>query len=429
MRIGLPTILAVIVAAGGIGWFALTQTGDRPAAPAAAAPSQAPQRAAAFDRGAPLPSQLTPIAERVNRAAFAAAAAPSAPTGQGDAIVSSVPAIAAPPVDGAASATEGRGPEDGAVEERTAGGPTDPVMIRAQVMLDRQHFSPGVIDGRNGENVRNALAAFERARGLNPDGVLDAQVWTALSEGDANPAVRGYAITEADVAGPFVAETPDTFPEMARLERLAYRSAAEGLAEKFHMDEALLRELNPGADFARAGTVILVAAVSDDELPAEIDRIDVDKDLVQVRAYSGDRLIAVYPATVGSGSFPSPQGAMTVRAVAPDPTYTYNPEVITFGRERNGDQLLTIAAGPNNPVGSTWIDLSEETYGIHGAPEPQDVGKTASHGCVRLTNWDVRQLGRSVRTGARVTFVGTRTGGTRSAAPQAPAARQGGGRT
>lgn len=415
MKIGWVAVAALLAAAGGVGWFVLQQDAGAPAtAERPAATATAPQRAS-FNAGAPLTPELTTIAQRVNAAAFD----PNLPTlpvidRPANATTSATTASATPPADGAGSATEGRGPEDATVESRTSGGNTDPVMIRAQVMLDRAHFSPGVIDGRNGENVRNALAAFERARGLNPDGVLDAQVWAALSEGDANPAVRGYQIAEADVRGPFTAEIPSGFPAMAELERLGYRDAAEALAEKFHMDEDLLRELNPGVDFGRTGQVILVAAVGDTPLPAEVDRIDVDKDLVQVRAYAGDRLVAVYPATVGSGAFPSPEGAMTVQAVAPAPTYTYNPEVITFGRERNGDQVLTIAAGPNNPVGSTWIDLSEPTYGIHGAPEPQDVGKTASHGCVRLTNWDVAELGRAVRTGARVSFVGTRTGGERA---------------
>ena len=431
MKIGWVAIVALLAVAGGVGWFVLqNDDGAAPAERAATAPDARQQRAA-FDPGAPLTPQLQPIAERVNRADFAAMG-PLVGAPPLNATDSSSPAAATPPADSsAATSTEGRGAEDATVEERTAGGPTDPVMIRAQVMLDRAHFSPGVIDGRNGENVRNALTAFERARGLNPDGALDAQVWVALTQGDANPAVRGYTIAAEDVRGPFVAETPDTFPEMAELETLAYRNAAEALAEKFHMDEDLLRELNPNVDFARAGQVVLVAAVGDTPLPAEIDRVEVDSDLVQVRAYAGDRLAAVYPATVGSSAFPSPRGSMTVRAVAANPNYTYNPGVITFGRERNGDRLLTIPPGPNNPVGSTWIDLSEPTYGIHGAPEPQDVGKTASHGCVRLTNWDARELGRAVRTGASVTFTGNRTGGTRapSSQPTTPRPAASGART
>ena len=415
MRIGWVAVIALVAAAGGVGWWVTQQgSGDAPAqASQASAAAPAPAQPVQFNAGAPLTPQLQPIADRVNRAAMPANAQPLDVTGggAGDAGAASQPAAATSrQTAGAAATDQPAGEADASLDQRTAGTNADPVLIRAQVMLDRAHFSPGVIDGRGGENTRNALMAFERAAGLDPDGRLDPQAWAALTQGDANPAVRGYTIAAEDVQGPFVAEMPETFPEMARLERLGYRDAAEGLAEKFHMDEDLLRELNPGVDFARAGQVILVAAVGDRPLPP-VDRIEVDKDRVQLRAYSGDRLVAVYPATVGSASFPSPQGAMTVRAVAPNPNYTYNPEVITFGRERNGDQLLTIPPGPNNPVGGTWIDLSEETYGIHGAPEPSQVGKTASHGCVRLTNWDAAELGRAVRTGARVTFTGAQTGG------------------
>jgi lipoprotein-anchoring transpeptidase ErfK/SrfK len=115
-------------------------------------------------------------------------------------------------------------------------------------------------------------------------------------------------------------------------------------------------------------------------------------------------LLAVYPATVGSTERPAPDGEWAVRTVAPNPTYTYDPSRLTFGKTEQGK--LTIKPGPNNPVGSTWIDLTKDTYGIHGTPDPRQVGKTASHGCVRLTNWDARQLGAAVKKGAVVAFVG-----------------------
>jgi lipoprotein-anchoring transpeptidase ErfK/SrfK len=124
----------------------------------------------------------------------------------------------------------------------------------------------------------------------------------------------------------------------------------------------------------------------------------------QIRAYGGQTLLAVYPATVGSTERPAPEGEWAVRTVAPNPTYTYDPSRLTFGKAEQGK--LTIKPGPNNPVGSTWIDLTKDTYGIHGTPEPRLVGKTASHGCVRLTNWDVRQLSQAVKKGTVVAFVG-----------------------
>ena len=170
------------------------------------------------------------------------------------------------------------------------------------------------------------------------------------------------------------------------------------------MDPALLKSLNPDADFSAAGTKIVVAALGPDKLPGTVTRIEVDKTRRQVRAFGGDVLLAVYPATVGSVERPAPDGEWAVRTVAANPTYTYDPSRLTFGKASNGK--LTIPPGPNNPVGSTWIDLTMETYGIHGTPDPRLVGKTASHGCVRLTNWDVRQLSQAVKKGTVVDFVG-----------------------
>ena len=277
-------------------------------------------------------------------------------------------------------------------------------LIRAEVLLARAHFSPGVIDGQDGGNLKNAVGAYEVAHGLPVDGVMDEQVWASLAK-DTQPALTDYAITADDVKGPFVAKIPTDMVEMAKLDALAFTSPLEALAEKFHMDEALLKKLNPGVDFSVAGTKIVVAALGPDRLPAKVARIEVDKGLRQIRAYgAGEVLLAVYPATVGSTDRPAPDGEFAVRTVAPNPTYTYDPTRLTFGKAENGK--LTIKPGPNNPVGSTWIDLTIPTYGIHGTPDPRLVGKTASHGCVRLTNWDARQLSQAVKAGTKVAFMG-----------------------
>jgi lipoprotein-anchoring transpeptidase ErfK/SrfK len=277
-------------------------------------------------------------------------------------------------------------------------------MLRAQVLLARAHFSPGVIDGRDGGNVKNAIAAFEAAHDLPADGVMDDQVWAALAK-DEQPALTDYVVTEDDVKGPFTPKIPTDYAEMAKLPALGFSSPSEALAEKFHMDEALLKTLNPRVDFGVAGTRIVVAALGPDKLPTSVAKIEVDKTKRQIRAYGdGDVLLAVYPATVGSSERPAPEGEWAVRTTAPNPTYTYDPSRLTFGKTSNGK--LTIKPGPNNPVGSTWIDLTKDTYGIHGTPDPRLVGKTASHGCVRLTNWDVRQLAAAVRKGTKVDFVG-----------------------
>ncbi|WP_293357080.1 L,D-transpeptidase [Phenylobacterium sp.] len=278
------------------------------------------------------------------------------------------------------------------------------MLIRAQVLLDRAHFSPGVIDGQDGENVKNAIAAYERANGLPEDGVLDADVWAKLTA-DTGPILVDYAITPADAAGPYTPSIPKDYARMAKLDRLGFSGPLEALAERFHMDPALLQALNPGADFGAAGTKIVVAYPAREALPAKVATIEVDKARKQVRAYdAAHKLLAAYPATVGSGDLPTPSGEWAVRTIAPAPTWTYDPSRLNFGDRTAGK--LTIQAGPNNPVGAVWIDLTKDTYGIHGAPEPRLVGKTASHGCVRLTNWDAVQLSKAVEKGTRVVFLG-----------------------
>ena len=277
-------------------------------------------------------------------------------------------------------------------------------LVRAEVLLARAHFSPGVIDGQDGGNLQNAIAAFETAHGLPADGKMDDDVWAALAK-DTQPALTDYVITADDLKGPFPAKIPTDMAELAKLDAVGFTSPVEELAERFHMDEALLKSLNPGADFSQAGTKIVVAALGPDKLKAPVTRLEVDKTKRQIRAYgAGEVLLAVYPATVGSTERPAPVGEWAVRTVAPNPTYTYDPSRLTFGKTEEGK--LTIKPGPNNPVGSTWIDLTKDTYGIHGTPDPRLVGKTASHGCVRMTNWDVRQLGQAVKKGTVVAFMG-----------------------
>jgi lipoprotein-anchoring transpeptidase ErfK/SrfK len=177
------------------------------------------------------------------------------------------------------------------------------------------------------------------------------------------------------------------------------------------MSQDLLRELNPQAEFRKAGTSIVALRASNGDLGGTVMRIEVDKSADQVRAFdSTDRLIAAFPATVGSTERPAPSGKWAVKSVIFDPPYHYDPKVLTF-RVKGATHAFTIAPGPNNPVGTTWIDLTAETYGIHGTPDPSLIGKTASHGCVRLTNWDAAALGHAVTKGTPVIFVGQTTKG------------------
>lgn len=296
------------------------------------------------------------------------------------------------------------------------------LIIKAEVLLDRSGFSPGVIDGRDGDNFRNALAAFQQSRQLPDTGRLDAETWAALEQTSSDPALTRYEIAPSDVAGPFARTIPRDFAAMAKLPGLSYTSAREELAEKFHLSEALLQSLNPGVAFDRAGETVAVANLrpmpvqsrggttgaasqgGSAERDARADMLEVDKGRRVLRAYDKEgRLLAFYPASIGSAEKPAPSGTFKVTRVARNPDYHYDPK---FGfKGVKTDRELTIRPGPNNPVGLVWIDLSAPSYGIHGTPDPDKVGKIASHGCIRLTNWDALALAALVHRGTAVKFL------------------------
>ncbi|RJF69654.1 L,D-transpeptidase [Rhodopseudomonas palustris] len=276
--------------------------------------------------------------------------------------------------------------------------------VRVQVLLDREHFSPGEIDGRLGENAKKALRAYAEAQQLPSSDALTAELWGKLAA-DSRPVLTRYTLTKKDVGGPFLKKLPAKMEAMKSLPRLGYTSAREALAEKFHMSQGLLAALNPGQRFKRAGetiTVVDVAPATPDTVEAQ--RLEVDKTRQTVKAFDATgRLIAFYPATVGSEDKPSPSGTLKVTDVSPNPTYGYNPDYKFKGIKSK--KPFEIKPGPNNPVGTMWIGLSEQGYGIHGTPEPSHVSKAESHGCVRLTNWDAQRIAALVGKGTPVEFI------------------------
>lgn len=288
--------------------------------------------------------------------------------------------------------------EDGAAEADAR----IPAVIRIQVILDRAHFSPGVIDGFTGGNTDKALAAYAGENALDGGGELDEVLWRHLTEADPDPVFTTYEITQDDLDEPLVDSIPESYAEQSRMERLSHTSRAEMLAERFHMDIGLLRDLNPDADFDAAGTEILVADVLDRAAATDVARIVVARGEASVRAYdaAGD-LVAFYTATIGSEETPSPEGTHDVEVVVRMPNYTYRPRE----GSSQGDEALVLPPGPNNPVGSVWIGLTEPGYGIHGTPDPALIDKTYSLGCVRLTNWDAEELADLVDAGTAVEFV------------------------
>ena len=287
--------------------------------------------------------------------------------------------------------------------------------LALQVALDRAGFSPGALDGQMGTNTKKALDAYTKANGSEPPAI---------------EAVTKYRITDADVAGPFEEQIPSDLVEQSTLQALSYRSPLEALAERYHSTPALLKRLNPAATFSGGEEVtvpnvdpmLIPAAVPPQETkatPAEKKAaakaataeaqakpdvtVTVSKSDSALTVTDGSGKVVMFaPVTSGSERDPLPIGTWKVNGVSMNPPFRYNPEL--FWDADPSHTKTVIKPGPNNPVGLVWVDISKEHYGLHGTPEPSTIGRTESHGCVRLTNWDALRLAGLVKPGTPVIF-------------------------
>lgn len=297
-------------------------------------------------------------------------------------------------------------------------------MLQTQVVLERAGFSPGVIDGKKGQSLVLALKAFQQANDIEESGELDEATNNGLRK-FAVPATRLVRIPAGFARGPFVPDFPDKAEDQAKLPALGYRNMMEALAERFHTTPETLLTLNAPETKVTAGSVIRVpniaevplATIENDErgwgrtlqmLGIAADqpkaaKVVVDKSEGILRAFDADdKMIAAFPATMGSARDPLPLGNWTIKGVARNPDFNYNPEL--FWDVSDSKDKLLMKPGPNGPVGVVWIDLSKPHYGIHGTNEPHTIGRAESHGCVRLTNWDAAKLAGMVKTGVKAVF-------------------------
>jgi lipoprotein-anchoring transpeptidase ErfK/SrfK len=327
-------------------------------------------------------------------------------------------------------------------------------VTRLQVFLDRAEFAPGKIDGRLGEFTLAALALYREAHGGGAapapkanEGEGDAPLeLDDLDLASVEPLFLTYEVSEDDLQQ--VGELPGDISGQSKLEAMPYRSVAEAIAERFHMDGGYLDELNPGkTEDIQVGDKLRVAnvvpfelgaveglrqeeeeeeeeesvadnedeAVKDDEpgvdgvAPSGGTKTDEERILVNINTeanmltvYEDEKLVAAYPVTIGSGQTDSPEGEWTVTGIAILPNFRHDRSMLKRGVR--SDDFHMLPPGPNNPVGVVWIQLNKEGIGIHGTNDPGSIGRSSSHGCVRLANWDVVRLLGRISVGVPVTI-------------------------
>lgn len=307
----------------------------------------------------------------------------------------------------------------------TKGSPIDGSAFHAQVLLDAAGFSPGVIDGKKGMSLDNAVKGFQQARGMKVTGKLDNVTKVALLQQN-RPSTIMVKLSPDQVAGPFVYPFPKKAEDQAKLKFMGYRNMLEKVAEEFHTTPATVVALNGPDTMIGAGQTLRLPNV----VPASTtyavggkgdagkymqllnvaagdikgDHIVVDKSEGLLKVLdANDKLVAQFPVTTGSGHDPLPLGNWKVTTYAFLPPFNYQPELFWDVADDKAEQRLP--PGPNGPVGLAWLDLTKEHYGIHGTSEPQTIGRTQSHGCLRLTNWDVLRVSQMLKPGFKAEFV------------------------
>ncbi len=324
---------------------------------------------------------------------------------------------------GAAVAVSAQTPAPTANPAATTG--IDRDLLKMQVVLDRLGFSPGVIDGRPGMSLTAAIKGFQESRDLPVTGKPDAATMQALRPYWGTDATKTLTLDARVLAGPYIDPIPKDENEQAKLPGLYYRSPLEKLAEMFHTTPQVLVALNSPQTWLRPGSKIVFPNVLPssrdydpklrDDWRATLNSLNVDANQPQaakivvdksdkvLRAYDdGGKLIAQFQVTTGSEHDPLPLGNWKINGADYNPKFHFNPDL--FWDAKEDDEKAMLPPGPNGPVGVVWLDLSKPHYGIHGTPNPELIGRSESHGCVRLANWNAARLAMMVKPGTPVVF-------------------------
>ena len=320
----------------------------------------------------------------------------------------------------------------------TPGSPIDGQLFHAQVLMSAHGFSPGVIDGKEGESFKLALSSFQEARGLERSGKLDAETRRALAEAN-RPSTIMVKLGPDDVSSTYVFPFPTKPEAQAKLGFLGYRNMLEKVAERYHTTPETIVALNGPDKMIGAGQMLrlpnvvpvsrdyagspdkggkMMELLNVDGRQPQGDYVVVDKSEGVLKVFRGKapseskdgddtdgeaeaQLVAAFPVTMGSKEYPLPIGRWKATTYAFLPPFHYQPELLNNAKS---DKELRLPAGPNGPVGVAWLDLTKEHYGIHGTNEPQTIGRAESSGCIRMTNWDVIRLARMMKPGFTAIF-------------------------
>jgi len=298
-------------------------------------------------------------------------------------------------------------------------------VLHVQVILDHLGFSPGVLDGKKGMSLTAAIKGFQESRGLKQTGEVDVATLAALKPYEGWTPTKTLVLSRQALAGPYINPIPHGEDKQAKLPGLYYRSPMEKLAEMFHTTPETLMALNSPSTPLTPGTRVVFpnALPTSRDYPGDLPqhwrdtlnmlnvdanepqaaKIVVDKSEKVLKVYDDQgKLVRQFQVTTGSTHDPLPIGHWKINAADYNPKFHYNPAL--FWDAKSSDTKAMLPPGPNGPVGVVWLDLSKEHYGIHGTPEPQLIGRTESHGCVRLTNWNAARLALMVKPGTPVVF-------------------------